>query len=384
MHMSALVIALIVSLMLLANFYVGINYHKLIKKEDKKPLIFIYWVVHVILVIGLVLNFILFFTGNHFGKTALVVEYIAAYTAGFFFYSIFLFVLRDAVRLLSRVVPFPHITKRFCNALYRGGLIVLTIAMIVTTYGVVNAKNYKVVEYDVTLEKKESTLDKLNVAFISDAHLGSAINAANLQKIVDKINATNPDVVLFGGDIFDDGTSPELKAQASEIFKGINAEYGSYYVIGNHESYLEDHAKDEGYFTAAGVKVINDEVITVPDKFILVGRQDLTGGGREDMLTLMQNVDTKSLPIIVLDHEPTYKDMKESAVANADLQLSGHTHDGQIFPTRLIDFLGISPSYGEYKVGNLQTIISSGVGAWGVPLKVGSPSEIMSVNIKFS
>lgn len=383
MHWTLSVTILIVSLLLLANIYVGLNYHKLIKKEKKKPLIIIYWMFHTVFGAILLLNFVLFFTGTNLGNFSIGVQYAAGLMAGCLVYSIFMFVIKDVFKIVGIVIPFPHFSKKIGRALIRSGLVIGTLAIIVSVYGFVNAKTYKVVDYHITIDKKDSVLDDLHVAFISDAHLGTAINASDLQKIVDKINAENPDLILLGGDFFDDGTTETLKAEASEILKGLKAEYGSFYVVGNHEAYLEDHAAEEGYFTKAGIDVINDQVVTVADKFILVGRQDKTGGERENFQALMEDVNTAALPVIVLDHEPSYNDMAMVNAENADLQLSGHTHAGQIFPMGVIDFLQITPSYGTYETGNLQTLVSAGVGSWAVPIKIGSPSEIMSIRISF-
>lgn len=383
MHWTASVTLLILSLLLLANIYVGINYHKLIRKEKKKPLIIIYWTLHITFALGLVLNFVLFFSGMNFGNVSVVIQYIAGLTAGFFAYSIVFFLIKDVFKILGKVIPYPHFSKKIGRALIRGGVVISLLSVMFTVYGFINAKNFKVVDYDITLSKKSSTLDKLHVEFISDAHLGASINASDLQKIVDKINAENPDMVLLGGDFFDDGTTDELKAQASEILKGLKTVYGSYYVVGNHEAYLEDHLAEEKYFTNAGVNIINDKVVTVEDKFILVGRKDKTGGERESFNALMKDVNTSSLPVIVIDHEPSYSDMEAVNFENADLQLSGHTHAGQIIPMNFIDFLNIAPAYGTYETGKLQTLVSAGIGTWAVPIKIGSPSEIMSVRISF-
>jgi len=382
MHMSAFVIILIVTLLVLANFYVALNYNKLIKEENSKALIIIYWIFQVFITFVLILNFLLFFTGQHNGKASTVIEYIAGFTASFCLYSIIMFIIRDIFRQLAKVIPFHKASRWIANFVYRGGMIAAITASIITAYGFINAKNYKVIDYNVTLDKKESTIDGLNAVFISDAHMGCAVGATELQIIVDKINAANPDVIFLGGDFFDDGTTEQLKEEASEILKGLTAKYGVYFVLGNHECYLNDDAKQESYFANAGIQVIDDKVVTIDDKFILVGRKDRTDG-RMDITKLMQGVETETLPVILLDHEPIYKDMKEVAAQGADLQLSGHTHAGQIFPTYIFDFLKVQPWYGEYKTGDLQTLVSSGVGDWAVPIRVGSPSEIMYIHISF-
>lgn len=384
MHWTIPVTILILSLVMIANLYVGISYHRLLKNENKRKTIVVYWILHSVLAIGFVLNFALFFTGTQWGNVSLVIRYVAALTAGFFLYSIAMFVIKDIFNFLSKFIKFPHFSRKIGRALIKGGMLIAACSMLISIYGVVNAKTFQVVEYKVSLDKKSSTLDHLHIEFISDAHLGSAINASDLKKIVDKINAQEPEMVVIGGDFFDDGTSEVLKEQAGSILAGLKSEYGTFYVVGNHERYLEDHAADEKYLTDAGIQIINDQVVTVQDKFILVGRQDKTGGARENFETVMAGVDTASLPVIVIDHEPDYTDMKSVSAANADLQISGHTHAGQLFPITMVDFLKISPSYGEYQTGNLKTLVSAGVGSWAVPIRVGSPSEIMSVMISFS
>jgi len=382
MHMSAFVIILIVSLLVLANFYVGLNYNKLIREENSKVLIIMFWVFQTFFTLVLILNFLLFFTGQHHGRASIVIEYIAGFMASFCLYSIIMFIIRDIFRQLARVIPFHKTSKWIGNFMYRCGMIAAVTASVITIYGFMNAKNYRVIEYNVTLDKKESTIDGLNAVFISDAHMGCAVGATELQIIVDKINAINPDVIFLGGDFFDDGTTEQLKEESSEILKGLKAKYGVYFVLGNHECYLNDDAKQESYFTRAGIQVIDDKVVTIDNKFILVGRKDRTDG-RTDIIKLMNGVDTETLPVIILEHEPIYTDMRKVAEQGVDLQFSGHTHGGQIFPAYILDFLEIQPWYGKYKTGDMQTLVSSGVGAWAIPIRIGSPSEIMYVHIDF-
>jgi len=382
MHMSAFVIILIVSLLVLANFYVGLNYNKLIKEENSKVLIIIFWVFQTFFTLVLILNFLLFFTGQHNGRASIVIEYIAGFMASFCLYSIIMFIIRDIFKQLAKVIPFHKKSKWIGNFMYRCGMIAAVTASIITIYGFMNAKDYKVIDYNVTLDKRESTVDGLNAVYVSDAHMGCAVGATELKIIVDKINAVNPDVIFLGGDFFDDGTTELLKEESSEILKGLSAKYGVYFVLGNHECYLDDDAKQESYFTNAGIQVIDDKVVTIDNKFTLVGRKDKTNG-RMDITELMEGVETKTLPVILLDHEPHYADMRKVMAEGADLQLSGHTHAGQIFPAYIFDFLNIQPWYGKYKTGNLQTLVSSGVGDWAVPIRIGSPSEIMNIHINF-
>lgn len=383
MHMSVLVIILIMVLLLAANYYVGIRYHKLIRIEKKTKLDIVYWIFHGLMVIIFIANFIKFFMGNYTGVVSGATRNLAAFFAGFVLYSIVLFLIRDFFLLMAKFIKFHKMARKLGTTLYRGGIFVMVLASVITLYGMYNAKQYKVINREVTVDKKESEIDGLNAVFISDAHMGCAVGAKELQEIVDKINALNPDIIFLGGDMFDDGTSTELKESATEILSQLHSEYGTYYVLGNHECYLGDDAAQEAYFANAGITVIDDKAITIDNKFTIVGRKDLTGG-RQELSTVMENVDTQKLPVIMIDHEPKFGYMKEAAEMGVDLQFSGHTHAGQVFPTYIINPLHIQPVYGEFHTDGMTTLVSAGVGAWAIPIRVGSSCEILQTQIHFA
>lgn len=386
MHMAAWIVAMLVFLLAVAYYYTGYSYVKFIKKNEEnrrnKKFVITYWAVNTFMIICLIINFCFFFTGHHSNWVATIISYCAAFYAGFFIYSIIIMLICDFFRLLGRAVKYHKRVVKAAKIVTHQGFFAMVIATIIVILGFINVKIPRVVDYRLTLDKKESTIDNLNVVFISDAHIGCAVGENQLKAIVEKTNAVNPDIIILGGDFFDDGTSEEMMQKTSEIFKGFKAKYGTYFVFGNHDTYLGDLEGQAKCYTDAGIKNINDTALNIDGKFYLVGRDDLTYG-RKDAQAVFYGVEPDELPVIVVDHEPVYSQMKKVAELGGDLQLSGHTHAGQVFPAYIIDFLKLEPFYGKYTTGDMTTMVSSGVGAWGVPMRIGSPAEIMHINISF-
>ena len=234
------------------------------------------------------------------------------------------------------------------------------------------------------------------------AYYGGIRNLATMQKMVDLVNAQDADLVLTAGDFLTSTyyglREPEVY---QEILKGIKSRYGSYGVYGNHDveeplfggfpmTAVEDAVRSKevtDFICGCGMEVLSDEVVkVVDDSIVLVLREDgeKSGRGTEERLTaseLMKGIDT-SLPVLVLEHEPVdYKNLKANG---ADLALSGHTHAGQIFPATLFTPFFNENNYGFKVVDDLQTVVTSGVGYYGPPLRVGCDSEIMVVNVYFT
>ncbi|MDR1271878.1 MAG: metallophosphoesterase [Clostridiales Family XIII bacterium] len=237
-----------------------------------------------------------------------------------------------------------------------------------------------VTEYALGLPRRESELKGLRVAFISDSHIGPSVREKELDDIVEKTNALNPDIVLLGGDIVDEGTPDSLKQYMSESFSGFKSKYGTYFIMGNHDDYRGDREKTLFYIKKAGIRYLLDETVLIDGKFYLIGRDD-----RRSLRVPLQTLEaqaTQDLPVILFDHRPVVEDLRNSEIV--ELQLSGHTHDGQIFPFHVLDpFKLFSPQYGLYEKGGNEIIVSSGVGEYAVPSRLGSPSEIVFVDITF-
>jgi predicted MPP superfamily phosphohydrolase len=236
-------------------------------------------------------------------------------------------------------------------------------------------------EYDVELARRDSDLTGIRAVFISDTHTGPAVRERQLDQIVAMTNELKPDIVLLGGDIIDEGTSEELRQYVSECFSGFKSVYGAYYILGNHDDYRGDTEAVLSLFKDAGIHCLLDETVLISDEFYLIGRDD-NPLRRRPFAELEAQV-TENLPVIVLDHRPRTGETELSDAV--DLQLSGHTHDGQIFPFHILDPLGLfSLNYGRYDRNEVQILVSSGAGEYAAPVRLGSPAEILLINIAFT
>ncbi|MDR1495856.1 MAG: metallophosphoesterase [Clostridiales Family XIII bacterium] len=233
-------------------------------------------------------------------------------------------------------------------------------------------------EYDVTLDRRDSSLTELRAVFISDTHTGGGVREKELDDIVARANAAKPDIVLLGGDIIDEGTPEYLKRYTAERFGGLESVYGTYYIIGNHDASRSNAAAVVSLFEGAGIRCLLDETVMIGGEFYLIGRDD--SSLRRRPLSELEAKATENLPVVLLDHRPRVGEVKSSDVV--ELQLSGHTHDGQIFPFHVLDPLGLfTLNYGYYEKSGTQIIVSSGAGEFAVPVRLGSPAEILVVDI---
>lgn len=321
-----------------------------------------------------------------FGKMMLsIVVFLLAFITksvmlAFLIYLILFLFIGDLISFFIRC--FGTKLHTIWNKVYAKGILAVSLALIVTGYGWYNVKQIQVKEYDIKLTKEFNGIEKLRIAAISDLHLGTTMKEEGLADLVEQINSLNPDIIFLVGDIYDESTSENLKTASFEEFEKLTSTYGTYYVIGNHELYeTNGYTKDIEGLKSAGVTVLLDESVLVADSFYVVGRQDVSltrmGQMRKSLDSILAGLDS-SYPILLLNHQPD--EMEEADSLGVDLQLSGHTHAGQIFPGNLIVSLFNDMGYGKKQFNHMTAIVSSGVGAWGFPVRVGSNSEIIVVN----
>lgn len=255
------------------------------------------------------------------------------------------------------------------------GQILITFAILTATFGVLNANNLRVTEITPKLNLPESWRGKRAV-FISDIHLGQVFGRSYLEKIVARINELSPDVVLIGGDLFD-GTNVDLESATAPL-SDLRSFYGTYFITGNHEEF-EDPSKYLDVLRSRGVKILNNEYVDL-DGVQFVGVDFKSTVGSDNFLNTLTRISyNHSKPTILLKHTPLNLDVAQSM--NIDFQISGHTHRAQMFPLNLITWLvykGYDYGFKDYK--NMEVYTSSGVGTWGPPLKVGTPSEIVLID----
>lgn len=332
---------------------------------------------------------------------AIVIRRISTYWIGIMLYSLLYVVLFDLLRLIAKHTKLKNTLLFSRGSVISIGSVVVACAVATCLYGIFNARNIKVNEYSVTVNKSCGSDKHLKAVLVADLHMGYAIGVDHITNMVEKINQQNADIVIIAGDIFDnsyDGMDdPEgIKAQ----LKSIKSKYSVYAVYGNHdidEKILMGFTFDWGgkqlhsekmtnFMKDCNIKLINDESVLINDEFYLVGRRDTDKPGTEDgtraeISELTKDLD-KTKPIFVLSHEPD--ELQKTADAGADIDFSGHTHDGQLFPGNLTIGLFWENPCGMIKKDNMYSIVTSGVGVYGTFMRVGTDAEICSVDIDFA
>ncbi|OJG74848.1 hypothetical protein RV12_GL002265 [Enterococcus quebecensis] len=257
--------------------------------------------------------------------------------------------------------------------------------IILFCYGSWQAQQIKTMNYQVTLNKAgNSGQKKIKAVLISDVHLGYVNNLKKLKKIVTQINQMNPDIVFISGDLFDGNFNALQDPEGiKQQFRRLSSTYGTYMCWGNHDA-GETFDQMKELVESGNITLLEDEMTVVADEILVVGRKDSRPiGSQEGNRKSIQEQFTKvgnQLPKIILDHQPSNIDEYEYA---NELILSGHTHKGQIFPFNLVTKAYFTVDYGYYRKdkNSPQVIVSSGVCTWGPPMRLGTQSEIVQIDM---
>ncbi|MDU6339804.1 MAG: metallophosphoesterase [Clostridium sp.] len=281
------------------------------------------------------------------------------------------------------------ITFNKWRTVYESGIVPIILTAIILAYGYWNMND--IVEKDYKIYTNKNIREEgYRVAMISDLHYGTVMNREKLQAVCNDIEEAEPDIVVLCGDIVDEKTTVEQMKEATEILGDIKSKYGVFYIYGNHDdaryssipSYTKDELKNE--LLSNNIHVLVDESYEINDDLVIVGRDDegfSKEEGRKSSEDLIANID-KSKFILLLDHQPSELNLNSSL--GYDLQLSGHTHKGQIWPAGLISelFNFNELEYGYKKIGDYEIIVSSGISGWNYPIRTGSKSEYLIIDIE--
>jgi predicted MPP superfamily phosphohydrolase len=272
------------------------------------------------------------------------------------------------------------------------GAVLFTAAFIVGVYGCIHANRIFVTRVPIQMPNIPKLWKGRRAVWISDIHLGHIRGARFMKKIVKKIQALKADIVFIGGDLYDGVAVDELAViePLRELCAHDTCPRGVYFVMGNHEEFSE---KSRERFLRAiksvdGIRVLEDECVTI-DGVDIIGVDHEHASDRKRFSEILSRVRTHGdggafnvqRPSILLKHEP--KDLDIACAAGISLQISGHTHKGQVFPATLLAWL-VFPGfdYGLHEYKGMQVYTSSGVGTWGPPLRVGTRSEIVEFEFK--
>lgn len=233
---------------------------------------------------------------------------------------------------------------------------------------------------DIVINKPvDSGKNCLKVVAVSDIHLGYGTDKKQLLKYVRLIQAQQPDLILIGGDLIDNSLVPVREEHMEEELSLLQAPLGIYAIPGNHE-YISNIRESERFINGTPVKLLRDSVVTLPNGIQLIGRDDRHNRKRKTLSELTRMAD-KQKPVILLDHQPY--GLHETVEEKIDLQFSGHTHRGQIWPLSLLTDRMFEVSHGMKTTGNTHIYVSSGLSLWGPPFRIGTRSELVVFNICF-
>lgn len=376
-----LFISIFFSIYAAVNYYMGIRFWQAFGGLAPPQGAKIYWTV---LTAMSLTYFVSRFAGERLpDRLGNVLEMAGSYWLALLFYAFLVLVVVDLLRFIdSRTNFLPGVVKQNPAV---AGLAVLAVVMAILAGGVWNARTPVVKHYDINIAKPAVGLKKLHAVVVSDLHLGSIVDRDRLDRLVRMINQRHPDIVLLPGDIIEQ-SGVFRKQRMGESLRAINSRYGVYAVPGNHE-YIGGHAEgDFMLLREAGIKVLRDDYVKIGDSFYVAGRDDLagrsfTGRSRRELAQVMEGMDRK-LPVILLDHQP-YK-LEEAQLNGVDLQLSGHTHQGQLFPLNYITRRIFEVDRGYLRKGDLNVIVTAGFGTWGPPVRLGNRPELVDLDIRFT
>lgn len=296
-----------------------------------------------------------------------IIHWAESFWYGMMVYFFLAIVIIDLIRFIGFLLGYrPSSVKHYeiIKQIIFVSIILLNVAAMYI--GHKNASKLHVTPITIEINKDAGDMKNLNIVMVSDFHLGSIITVERLKEIIRTVNSLKPDIVLIPGDIVDNNVEPLVRQDLGSVLSKIESRYGVYAVTGNHEFYGEDVDKTVKYLGDNGVTFLRDEATRIGNSFYVIGREDKTGESyydkkRKPLKDIISQVD-KTYPLILMDHRPS--NLNDGLSADIDLQVSGHSHHGQIFPLNLITGMVYEVSWGYLRKGATHYYVSCGVGSW--------------------
>ncbi len=304
----------------------------------------------------------------------------------FLLYALLFIIVIDLVRVLNfflHFLPAEEILKSN-NIPLKLMIGVISLTSLILAAGIIAAASPVVRTVNIKIDKPGGIKNSLSIVMASDIHLGNIVGRKKFQHLVDTINAIEPDVVLFPGDFFDETLGPVVKDHMGGLVESIRSKYGIYAATGNHE-YIGGVTDAVNFMTKHKIRVLRDEAVEINGSVLLAGREDrsinrFSGVKRKSIEEILQGRNMK-LPVILMDHQPF--SINESVKNNIDLHLSGHTHNGQLWPMNYITNAIFEVACGFEKLKNTNVYVSKGYGTWGPPVRTTGRPEIVVFRISF-
>ncbi|MEG1931254.1 MAG: metallophosphoesterase [Anaerovorax sp.] len=305
-----------------------------------------------------------------------LIVFAHSYVAYFLYFALFLL----AGKLLSFLLNLIWHSVQWDSLFF---LIALAGSAVVFCYGTWNARRIQTITYPITLGDNGKPY---RMVLLSDIHLGSCIGAGYISRMVESVNALQPDMVVISGDTFNGRSTKECTniKGLEALFRQLNAKDGVIAVTGNHDPEPSD-ASFLTFLERSGITLLSDQTMELA-YFSIVGRNDVSlehsSFGRKTLDEMLTKLNPTK-PCIVLDHNPRGAD--EAATRNIALILCGHTHRGQFFPMDLVTkaVYGKERFWGHWKIDGMHIVTSAGVGYFQMPLRVNTKNEIVSLELTF-
>lgn len=295
---------------------------------------------------------------------------------GFHFaFMLYFFLVAFSIDILSLMLP--SLKENFSPIVSIILLIILVVVLPVAGYQ--RAVTPVITRYSLTIPAYGAEAGTMKVALWSDIHLNATTPRGYAGRLVDMTMREKPDMILVAGDLIDRSIDEVERRPFLQELTRLHAPMGVYGVTGNHDLF-DDPERAVGYFEKAGITVMDDRSLVVDDRLEVVGRRDraisYVGGSRKELVDIVPAI--KKYPRILLDHTPSVRDAEAHGV---DIQVSGHTHQGQMWPASVVTSLMFVEDYGVRRLGETWYVVSSGAGTWGPMMRIGTKSEVVLLEI---
>lgn len=290
------------------------------------------------------------------------------------------FLFTDLIYLLNKCWHF--IPAQITSSVYHRMQIIsgYGVVLILLLVGYQKFTHPTIVEKEISIDKSGGEYRELKILAFSDLHLGVTIDKKKLHRYIHLINEQKPDMIMIAGDLIDNNLYPLWEEKMYEELNQLQAPLGIYYCLGNHE-YLSGIDKSLEFIKKTKLTLLRDQAIQINKSFWVLGRDDNFNKNRQALNTFVTQTDTAQ-PLFLLDHQPYH--LKDTEVNDIDLQFSGHTHHGQLWPINLMVDKIFEVGYGYKLKGNTHIYVSSGLALWGPEYRIGTQSEVVIFRIKFN
>lgn len=327
--------------------------------------------------------------GLYFSKRVIISEYLNFGMVIYVVFLLYVFIFILGIRTLHflnklvTIVPKEFLKRETVSISII--LISIVVASSITIYGINNNNNPVINKYSIIIPKKSSELDRLKVVCVADIHLKNTTSKAFIERLSNKIRDIQPDILLLPGDILESwrNINKEKRDFFQEHFSKIKPQYGIYISLGNH-----DFVEKQKLYHDMNMTLLHDSLINIENKFYVLGLKYRGNHEKRPIDSILKNR-TANLPVILLDHAPYC--LEEAIKNNIDLQFSGHTHHGQIWPFNYITSALFDLDWGYMKIDDTHIFVTCGVQdgllplrqSASIPIRTGSYSEIIEVDILF-